>query len=78
MAIDLPGFGLSGPPRLPQLSAYADNVVEGLRALAVPAGTVVRHSLGGAVAAAVAERFADRIVSLVLCAPAGLRPAATG
>jgi pimeloyl-ACP methyl ester carboxylesterase len=49
---------------------YADDVVAVLRALEVEGGTLVGHSLGGAVAALVAERT-PRIDALALLAPAG-------
>jgi pyruvate dehydrogenase E2 component (dihydrolipoamide acetyltransferase) len=70
VAIDLPGFGGSSLPTRPRISAYAEDVVEGLRRLGVDSCTLVGHSLGGAVATAVAER-SDAVHSLVLLAPAG-------
>lgn len=69
-AIDLPGFGGSSLPQRPRISAYAEDVVAGLDSLSVEGCTLVGHSLGGAVAAAVAER-SDRVDSLILLAPAG-------
>lgn len=71
LALDLPGFGNSSPARQPRLSAYAEDVAEALRQLCVQSCTVVGHSLGGAVATALAESMRDEIRSLVLCAPAG-------
>jgi pimeloyl-ACP methyl ester carboxylesterase len=71
VAVDLPGFGLSGPPRLPRLGAYAEDVAVALRALRLPPCTVIGHSLGGAVATALAENIGDGVAALVLCAPAG-------
>jgi pimeloyl-ACP methyl ester carboxylesterase len=71
LAFDLPGFGLSSVPQRPRLSAYADDVVAGLRRLKVGSCTLVGHSLGGGVATAVAERLGDDVMSLVLCAPVG-------
>jgi pyruvate dehydrogenase E2 component (dihydrolipoamide acetyltransferase) len=71
IALDLPGFGESDPPRTPHLGAYADDVAEALAILHLPACTVIGHSLGGAVATSLAERAHDRVASLVLCAPAG-------
>jgi pyruvate dehydrogenase E2 component (dihydrolipoamide acetyltransferase) len=70
LAIDLPGFGGSDLPRTPRVAAYADDVAAGLRRLGIDDCTLVGHSLGGAVAAAVAERDAG-VASLALLAPAG-------
>jgi pimeloyl-ACP methyl ester carboxylesterase len=70
LAVDLPGFGGSDLPTRPRISAYADDVVAGLGRLPIDRCTLVGHSLGGAVAAAVAER-STAVHSLVLLAPAG-------
>jgi len=70
IAIDLPGFGGSDLPRMPRIGSYAGDVVAGLRALGVGECTLVGHSLGGAVAAAVATR-SEAVASLTLLAPAG-------
>jgi pyruvate dehydrogenase E2 component (dihydrolipoamide acetyltransferase) len=70
IAVDLPGFGGSELPLRPRISAYAEDVAAGLRGLRIDECTLVGHSLGGAVATAVAERHAG-IHSLVLLAPAG-------
>jgi pyruvate dehydrogenase E2 component (dihydrolipoamide acetyltransferase) len=71
LAVDLPGFGGSDGASRPRISAFADAVVELLVRLDVRGCRLVGHSLGGAVATAVAERAADRVASLVLLAPAG-------
>jgi pimeloyl-ACP methyl ester carboxylesterase len=71
LAVDLPGFGGSDAPARPRISAFADAVAELLGTLDVRGCRLVGHSLGGAVAAAVAERAGERIGSLVLLAPAG-------
>jgi pyruvate dehydrogenase E2 component (dihydrolipoamide acetyltransferase) len=70
LAVDLPGFGGSELPLRPRISAYAEDVAAGLRRLDVEECTLVGHSLGGAVATAVAERL-PAVHSLVLLAPAG-------
>lgn len=72
-AIDLPGFGGSDLPTRPRISAYAEAVAEGLDQLRLGPCTLVGHSLGGAVAAAVAERHAG-VAALALLAPAGFGP----
>ncbi len=70
VAVDLPGFGGSSLPSRARISAYAEAVVEGLDQLDLGPFTLVGHSLGGAVATAVAERCAD-VRALALLAPAG-------
>lgn len=72
-AIDLPGFGGSSLPTRPRISAYAEAVCEGIEELGLAEVTLVGHSLGGAVATAVAERC-DAVTALALCAPAGYGP----
>ena len=67
---DLPGFGGSDMPLGPRLPFYADDIVEAAGRLGVERFTLVGHSLGGAVAGAIADSYPDRIASLVLLAPA--------
>jgi pimeloyl-ACP methyl ester carboxylesterase len=74
IAIDLPGFGASDQPSRPRLTAYAADVADAIRALGVLRFTLVGHSLGGGVAAHVAEMLPARVGSLVLLAPAGFGP----
>jgi pimeloyl-ACP methyl ester carboxylesterase len=74
IALDLPGFGASDQPSCPRLEAYATDVADAIRALGVLRFTLVGHSLGGGVAAHVAEMLPDRVGSLVLLAPAGFGP----
>jgi pimeloyl-ACP methyl ester carboxylesterase len=71
IALDLPGFGGSDLPTRPRISAYAELVTWALAELDLSEVVLVGHSLGGAVATAVAERAPERIRSLVLLAPAG-------
>ncbi len=70
VAIDLPGFGGSSLPHLPRIVSFAADIDHALRELGVEHAVLVGHSLGGAVAAAVAER-SPSIDALVLLAPAG-------
>jgi pimeloyl-ACP methyl ester carboxylesterase len=71
IAFDLPGFGYSDPPRRGSLAGYARDIAEGLEALELGRFTLVGHSLGGAVAACLAELMPKRIEALILLAPAG-------
>jgi pimeloyl-ACP methyl ester carboxylesterase len=71
VAFDLPGFGHSDPPSRGSIAGYAEDIAEGLEMLGVKRMTLVGHSLGGAVAAALAQRLGDRVSGLVLLAPAG-------
>jgi pimeloyl-ACP methyl ester carboxylesterase len=70
-AFDLPGFGDSDRPTRNRISAYAEDVQAALAALDVHQFTLVGHSLGGAVATALAERLRDDLAALVLIAPVG-------
>lgn len=70
-AVDLPGFGASDRPSQARLSAYADDVVEAVAALGVHDFTLVGHSFGGGVAAAMSERIPEEVATLVLMAPVG-------
>ena len=71
IAFDLPGFGHSDLPHLGSIAGYARDVAEGLAMLGVERFTLVGHSLGGAVATAVAELMPAQVAALVLLAPAG-------
>jgi len=71
IAFDLPGFGYSDAPSLGSVQGYARDVADGLEMLGVTRFTLVGHSLGGAVATALAELMPERVNALVLLAPAG-------
>jgi pimeloyl-ACP methyl ester carboxylesterase len=71
IAFDLAGFGDSDAPLRGSIAGYAKDVLEGLQKLGVDRFTLVGHSLGGAVATALAEMLGDRVEALVLLAPAG-------
>jgi pimeloyl-ACP methyl ester carboxylesterase len=71
IAFDLPGFGHSDLPHLGSIAGYARDVAEGLAMLGVERFTLVGHSLGGAVATALAELMPAQVAALVLLAPAG-------
>jgi pimeloyl-ACP methyl ester carboxylesterase len=71
VAFDLPGFGFSDAPARGSIEGYARDVAEGLASIGLKRFTLVGHSLGGAVATALAELMPDRVSGLVLLAPAG-------
>ena len=71
IAFDLSGFGASDLPAEASLAAYAADVAEALDVLVSGDWILVGHSLGGGVAAALAELRPQRTRSLVLMAPAG-------
>jgi pimeloyl-ACP methyl ester carboxylesterase len=71
VAFDLPGFGYSDPPSRGSIAAYARDVADGLQMLGVDRMVLVGHSLGGAVAAALAELLPTHVTALILLAPAG-------
>lgn len=71
IAFDLPGFGYSDPPQRGSIAGYARDIAEGLELLGVNRMILVGHSLGGAVAAELAEMLPQRVTALVLLAPAG-------
>jgi pimeloyl-ACP methyl ester carboxylesterase len=71
VAFDLPGFGGSDLPTRPRLSAFAEDIATAMCQMDLRDVTLVGHSLGGAVATAVAKLVSDRLASLVLLAPAG-------
>jgi pimeloyl-ACP methyl ester carboxylesterase len=71
ISFDLPGFGESDSPLRQDVAAYAEDVAAALTELGVDRFELVGHSFGGAVAAALAERFPLQVSSLLLLAPAG-------
>lgn len=71
VAVDLPGLGGSDLPTQARLSAYADDLLEGLDQIGVERFLAVGHSLGGGVVAAMADRAPKRVGGLVLIAPVG-------
>ena len=76
VAVDVPGFGESAAAGAGfELDAVADRIVA---ALGLDAFDLVGHSLGGAIAVAIAARHPEAVRRLVLVSPAGLAPRAVG
>ena len=75
IALDLPGHGGSTKEvGAGDADALTDAVEAALGALGVERVHLVGHSMGGAIAAALAVRRPGRVASLTLIAPAGLGP----
>jgi pimeloyl-ACP methyl ester carboxylesterase len=72
LAIDLPGHGLTPLGEDASFEALVEAARAALAAEAVGAAHLVGHSLGGAVAAALAREPGVKALSLMLIAPAGL------
>ncbi len=69
IAVDLPGFGGSGPlPGGSSIDAFADAIAELVEQLDLPKVVFVGHSLGGPVAVRFAHRHPDLVVAIVLAA----------
>lgn len=77
LAPDLPNFGRSAPLEgVPDIAAYAEAVRAFLDALGAGKAIIVGHSLGGAVAMALATAHPELAKALILvdsCAPTGLK-----
>jgi len=78
LALDLPGHGQSPHSGEADLESLVEASAATLAQEQVSAAHLVGHSLGGAVASALAERRGFRALSLALIAPAGLGPAING
>jgi pyruvate dehydrogenase E2 component (dihydrolipoamide acetyltransferase) len=74
LAIDLPGHGASTLTGAPTLAGLVAAVAATLAEEGVASAHLVGHSLGGAVATALAAEPGFRALSLALIAPAGLGP----
>src|SRR5271167_2116314 len=74
LAIDLPGHGLTPLSKDASFEALVEAARAALVAEGVGAAHLVGHSLGGAVAAVLAQDSGVKALSLMLIAPAGLGP----
>jgi pimeloyl-ACP methyl ester carboxylesterase len=70
-AFDLPGFGGSDRPSQPRVQSYANDLEFATDWLDLDHYVLVGHSLGGAVAAHLAESDPEHCAALCLLAPAG-------
>lgn len=69
IAVDLPGFGRSGPPSSGySIDAFADAIADLIRQLELSEVVLVGHSLGGLLAVRFARRHADLVGAVVLAA----------
>lgn len=66
IALDLPGHGRSDPPGRDTIEGYRDDLLGLLDALAIDRAVVVGHSMGGAIALALALAHPDRVAGLGL------------
>jgi pyruvate dehydrogenase E2 component (dihydrolipoamide acetyltransferase) len=78
LALDLPGHGNSKLAGAASFEALVEAIEAALVEERVAAAHLVGHSLGGAVASALAERRSVEARSLMLVAPAGLGPDING
>ncbi len=69
IAVDLPGFGRSGPPQgRYSIDAFADAIAELVKHLNLPKVVLVGHSLSGPVAVRLAVRHPDLVAAIILAA----------
>ena len=78
LAIDLPGHGLSPLGEQASFEALVEAARAALIEEGVSAAHLIGHSLGGAVAVALAHEPGVKALSLMLIAPAGLGPETNG
>jgi pimeloyl-ACP methyl ester carboxylesterase len=71
VAFDLPGFGRSAMPTESRFASYAQDILRALDILGLERFSLIGHSLGGAVAAELAEQARERTLNLTMLAPAG-------
>ncbi len=74
LAIDLPGHGESEQPMSWSINDYVAHVVALLDRLDIARVTIVGHSMGGMVGAALTIQYPHRVLRTVLVNPAGMQP----
>ncbi|HID86881.1 MAG TPA: alpha/beta hydrolase [Anaerolineae bacterium] len=75
---DLPGFGKSGPPPRPWgMDDYARFVANLAQRLGMEEFFLVGHSFGGRIGIRLTILHPERVLGLVLCASAGIKPKRT-
>ena len=77
LALDLPGHGESAPIWKPSVEGFADTAHRLLEVLGTGPVWVAGHSLGGAVALALAARHSERVKGLVLISSCARLPEST-
>ena len=65
-ALDLPGHGKSGGRGMQSISAYAQSIIDWLAAVDLPGAVFVGHSMGSAIALALALDYPDQVLGLGL------------
>lgn len=74
ITLDLPGFGQSNfLPGTPNVPEYSDFVVAFIEKLKLNKPLILGHSFGGQVAMELSTRYPEKISSLLLLSPAGIR-----
>lgn len=72
---DLPGFGKSTPPQQPWgIEDYCNFVLDLIQKLNLDSFYLVGHSFGGGIAVKFTAENPQPVRSLILCAPAGIKP----
>lgn len=73
--VDLPGFGLSDPPKKPwSLKNYATMLLTFLRKNSITRPILLGHSFGGAIALKFAHLYPDNCKGIILVSSSGIRP----
>ena len=71
---DLPGFGKTNTPALPwKLNDYLDFVLKFSSEIGMDKFILIAHSFGGRISIKLAAEHPDKIIKMVLTAPAGLK-----